>query len=75
MGLSTPGAVKVAAKYYISICCQDNNGIFHQAFGHAVQAGWNQPKPDESSCSACDKIGIAWLVASLLLWTSTREVV
>ena len=35
----------------------------------------NQLKPDQSSCSAWDKIGIAWLIASLLLWTSTREVV
>ena len=42
---------------------------------HAVQAGWNQLKPDQSSGSTHDKIGIVWLVASLLLWTSTREVV
>ena len=80
MGLSTPRAVKVMAKYYISIqlSVKTTMEFSTRHFGtlhHAVQAGWNQLKPDQSSCSMHDEIGIVWLVKSLLLWTSTREVV
>ena len=32
-----------------------------------VQAGWNQLKLDQSSCSVHDKIGIVWLAALLAL--------
>ena len=49
----------------------DTHGTFHQSFGalyHAVQASWNQLKPDQSSCSACDLKGnsMAYRITSAL---------
>ena len=41
----------------------------------AVWVGWNQLKPDQSSCSARDLKGNNVACCALLLWTSTREVV
>ena len=41
----------------------------------AVQVGWNQLKPDQSSCGARDLKGNSMACRTLLLWTSTREVV
>ena len=74
------------AKYCVSFDFRPSAMEFstrHLALCNRVYlSGCSQFKPVEASlnwfdlvCSACNKIGIVWLVASLLLWTSTREVV
>ena len=40
-----------------------------------VRVGWNQLKPDQSSCGAHDIKGNSVACHTLLLWTPTREVV
>ena len=68
------------------IRCPNNNGNFHYThlvlYSRIYLSGCSQFKQVETRLNQLDlvvahmtKLGIAWLIASLLLWTSTREVV
>ena len=53
-----------------------NYGTFQcQSSMSYISIGWGQFKSAEASLAQFRQIGIAWLVMSLLIWTSIREVV